>query len=228
MSAHTSKKGDHRASRDPSAASDPPKPDEDAIEILEVVGVDEETGARSPLGAGDPGKTAAGGASARPAEAPEASSSLKEAIAEKEKYYDLLLRKQAEFENFRKRNERERGEIRATIALDLIKRLLPTLDSLERALRTSEGSNDALRQGLVLIHQQFLEALRKEGVMSMDTLGTLFDPRHHEAVQVLDVEGFQQGVILEQMQSGYTLNDRLLRPALVKVASGRKPSAGGS
>lgn len=228
MSARASKKEDHRASPDPSAPSDPSEADEDGIEILEVVGVDEETGAITPQSAGDPGEIPVGGRSAQPAGAPEASPSLKDAIAEKDRFYDLLLRKQAEFENFRKRSERERGEISATIVHDLIKRLLPILDSLERALRTSEGSNDPLRQGLVLIHQQFLEALRKEGVMAMDTLGTQFDPRHHEAVQVLDVEGFQQGVILEQMQSGYTLNDRLLRPALVKVASGRKPSAGGS
>jgi len=228
MPTRPSKKGDPNTAADSSGIPGAPKAEDDGIEILEVVGVDETTGAEGKAPETAPREAPGPNRAAEPAGAAEASTPLKEALAEKEKYYDLLLRKQAEFENFRKRTERERGEIRSSVVHDLIKRLLPTLDNLERALRTSEGSNDPLRQGLVLVQQQFLEALRKEGVLSMDTLGTQFDPRHHEAVQVLDVEGFQQGVILEEMQRGYTLNDRLLRPALVKVASGRKPSAGGS
>ncbi len=228
MSARGAKKGEDRPSHDASKKPAAPesRPDEDdAIEILEVVGVDETTG--TPRHGGG-GKTAPSPPADPGDEGPHGSSrELREALAEKDKYYDLLLRKQADFENYRKRTEREREELRATVVADLVKRLLPALDNLARALGTAEGSDDALRQGVVLIHQQFVEALRKEGVLTMDTLGARFDPRLHEAVEVLDVDGFEQGVILEEMQKGYTYNDRLLRPALVKVASGRKPKGGG-
>ena len=228
MSARGAKKGENRAGHDPSQKPPHPEPrpdDEDGIEILEVVGVDETTGeepedarARRRRERRDPGETetAPGGAAA-----------LREAIAEKEKYYDLFLRKQAEFENFRKRTEREREELRAGALADCVKGILPALDNLERALRTSEGSNDPLRQGVVLIHQQFMDALRREGIVPMETLGTHFDPRLHEAVQVLDVDGFEQGVILEETQKGYMMRDKLLRPAMVKVAGGRRQKSGG-
>ena len=227
MPSRGAKKGENRPAHDPprKPVAPEPRPDEDdAIEILEVVGVDETTGAEAQGRRGG-----AAPASAPPDErsSPSATRALQEALAEKEKYYDLLLRKQAEFENFRKRTDKERQELRAAATVDLVKRLLPALDNLDRALATSEGSNDPLRQGLVLIQQQFLEALRKEGIMRMDTLGARFDPALHEAVEVLDVDGFEEGVILEEMQKGYTINDRLLRPALVKVASGRGGGGGG-
>jgi molecular chaperone GrpE len=73
------------------------------------------------------------------------------------------------------------------------------------------------------VHQQFLDLLRKEGVQPIDALGTAFDPHLHEAVEVLDVAGFEPDMVLEEMQRGYTHNDRLLRPALVKVSSGKAP-----
>jgi len=228
MSARGAKKGENRAGRDPSQKPAHPEPrpdDEDGIEILEVVGVDETTGeesedarARRRRERHDPGEAEA---------APGGPAALREAIAEKEKYYDLFLRKQAEFENFRKRTEREREELRAAALAECVKGILPALDNLERALRTSEGSNDPLRQGVVLIHQQFMDALRREGIMPMETLGTHFDPRLHEAVQVLDVDGFEQGIILEETQKGYMMRDKLLRPAMVKVAGGRRQKSGG-
>jgi molecular chaperone GrpE len=190
-------------------------PDDDPIEILEVVGVDETTGAEvedpaagRPEGAGAPHR----------AGDPQA---LNEALKEKDKYYDLLLRKQAEFENFRKRMEKERDEFRQNATVDLVKRLLPVLDNLERAIGTGQhGGVDALHQGVALIHQQILEVLRKEGVQTLEALGAPFDPRLHEAVEVLAGTGFEPGVVMEEVQKGYILNDRLLRPALVKVSAG--------
>jgi len=104
---------------------------------------------------------------------------------------------------------------------EVLKRFLPILDNMERALRASEGSKDPLFKGIELVHQQFLDLLKKEGVVPIDALGARFDPRLHEAVEVLDVPGFESDVILEEMQKGYAYNDRLLRPALVKVASGK-------
>jgi molecular chaperone GrpE len=229
MPARGAKKSENRASHDPPkkpAAPDPRQGEDEGIEILEVLGVDETTGSEDPSAAPAPPRPRP--AAPQPAGAPagDLSAALKEALAEKDKFYDLLLRKQAEFENFRKRTEREREDQRGAAAADLVKRLLPILDNLERALATSRESDGPLREGVVLIQQQFLDALRRERIVPMDTLGARFDPRLHEAVQVIDVEGFEQGVILEEVQKGYTVGERLLRPALVKVASGR--TAGGT
>jgi molecular chaperone GrpE len=200
----------------------PGKDEEDPIEILEVVGVDEETGAVTETTERRAHPTAR--ARRRPAEdRPDLERELEEVRRDKDKYYDLLLRKQADFDNFRKRMERERNESWTAAARDLLKRILPILDNMERALRASEGSKDPLFKGIELVHQQFLDLLKKEGVQPIEALGAHFDPRLHEAVEVLDVAGFEADVVLEEMQKGYTFNDRLLRPALVKVASGKKP-----
>jgi molecular chaperone GrpE len=211
--------------RKPTDLPEPERPregEEEPIEILEVVGVDETTGTvKEKPGPGEP---TFGRKPARPLpDPPTASHELEEALRDKDKYYDLLLRKQADFENFRKRMERERDEAGTVAVRDVLKRLLPVLDNMERALRVSEGSKDPLFKGIGLVHQQFLDLLKKEGVVPIDALGARFDPRLHEAAEVLDVPGFAPEVVLEEMQKGYTYNDRLLRPALVKVASGRGP-----
>jgi len=210
--------------------TDPPEPgrsgqdEEDPIEILEVVGVDETTGAVKKGGAPavhPPGR----GAPTAESEGETQTRQLEEALREKDKYYDLLLRKQAEFDNYRKRTERERAESSLAGAREVLQRLLPVLDNMERALRTGGPSDDPLRRGIELVHQQFLDLLKKEGVQPIEALGAHFDPRLHEAVEVLDVPGFEADMILEEMQKGYTFNDRLLRPALVKVSSGRGAKA---
>jgi len=211
-----------RKPTDPPEAEGPGQDEEEPIEILEVVGVDETTGAvKRGRERGDPASGAASGDEGR--RAADLSRQLDDARGEKDKYYDLLLRKQAEFDNFRKRMEREREESGGAAARDVLKRLLPVLDNMERALRASEGSKDPLYKGIELVRQQFLDLLKKEGVQPIDALGARFDPRLHEAVQVVDVPGFEADMILEEMQKGYTHNDRLLRPALVKVASGKGP-----
>src|SRR5437867_7656793 len=216
-----------RKPTDPPEADGPGQDEEEPIEILEVVGVDETTGAvKRGRERGDPASGAASGDEGR--RAADLSRQLDDARGEKDKYYDLLLRKQAEFDNFRKRMEREREESGGAAARDVLKRLLPVLDNMERALRASDDSGDPLFKGIALVHQQFLDLLKKEGVQPIDALGAHFDPRLHEAVQVLDVPGFEADVVLEEMQKGYTYNDRLLRPALVKVASGKGPPHGSS
>lgn len=200
----------------------PGEGEEEPIEILEVVGVDETTGAVKQETAHRP----AAAARKTPEPEPEIdtrSPLLEEALKEKDRLYDQLLRKQAEFDNYRKRMERERDETGGAAARDVLKRLLPVLDNMERALKTGEASHDPLRKGIELVHQQFLDLLRKEGVQPIDALGAAFDPRLHEAVEVLDAAGFEPDMVLEEMQRGYTHNDRLLRPALVKVSSGKAP-----
>ncbi|HEV8702492.1 MAG TPA: nucleotide exchange factor GrpE [Candidatus Polarisedimenticolia bacterium] len=196
--------------------------EEEPIEILEVVGVDETTGAVKKNKAHRPA------GSERKAIEPDPENDaqarlLDEAVKEKDRLYDQLLRKQADFDNYRKRMERERDESGAVAAREVLKRLLPVLDNMERALKTAEASRDPLRKGIELVHQQFLDLLKKEGVQPIESLGTAFDPRLHEAVEVLDVAGFEPDMVLEEMQRGYTQNDRLLRPALVKVSSGKAP-----
>jgi molecular chaperone GrpE len=203
----------------PDAAAD--GGDADGIEILEVVGVDETTGEEAApppprpesRGATDPGGEAAPGP-------------LRQALQDKDKYYDLLLRKQAEFENFRKRVDRERDDLRTNASADLVRQLLPVLDNLQRALLSPAGGDEALRTGVVLIHQQLVDALKREGLQPIEAIGTHFDPHLHEAVEVLNVEGFESGCVLEEMQKGYLFNGKLMRPALVKVASGRAPHPG--
>ncbi|HKB06844.1 MAG TPA: nucleotide exchange factor GrpE, partial [Candidatus Polarisedimenticolia bacterium] len=197
-----------RKPTDPPEAQRPGEDEEEPIEILEVVGVDEATGAVVKDEKERPGRAA----HAHPAHAKQTAAEtrdLEEALRDKEKYYDLFLRKQAEFDNFRKRMEREREEFGAGAARDVLKRLLPVLDNMERALRASEGSNDPLYKGIELVHQQFLDLLKKEGIRPVEALGARFDPRLHEAVEVLDVTGFEADVVLEEMQKGYTHNDRL-------------------
>jgi len=218
-----------RKPTDPPEDQRPGGDEEEPIEILEVVGVDEATGAVVKDEKKRPGRASRAPAGPVPDKRAAAEArDLEEAQRDKEKYYDLFLRKQAEFDNFRKRMEREREEFGAGAARDVLKRLLPVLDNMERALRASEGSSDPLYKGIELVHQQFLDLLKKEGIRPVEALSARFDPRLHEAVEVLDVPGFEADVVLEEMQKGYTHNDRLLRPALVKVASGKGSGAGAS
>ena len=200
------------------------EPRDDAIEIIEVVGVDDETGLSE-----TPGPKFAEAIPA-PVSAPSSGSSsstaLQEAIQEKDRYYDLLLRKQAEFDNFRKRSDKDRREARGKAFADLFGAILPVLDNLERALRTSEGSEDPLRQGVVMIHQQLLAVLIEKGLLPLETKGARFDPHLHEAVEVVDAAGIEQGVILEEMRRGYIFKDNLVRAAMVRVSSGREPKGG--
>jgi molecular chaperone GrpE len=146
-----------------------------------------------------------------------------DAERQRDEYYDLLLRKTAEFDNFRKRTERERQVVGEAAAADLLLELLPLVDDLERALQaeTPAEGTDAYRRGVELIHRQLLEILRKRGVRTIEALGADFDPYYHQAVSHEPVEGKRDGEVIEEFRRGYMLGDRLLRPAMVKVAKGR-------
>jgi molecular chaperone GrpE len=142
--------------------------------------------------------------------------------ADRDQYLDLLRRKTAEFDNYRKRVERERGELNEFAAADVLTEILPVMDNLERALSAAADTSrvDAYRQGVELIYQQLLEVLRKRGVTPIDAVGQDFDPHVHHAVSQERSSGHRDGEVIEELRRGYRLGDRLLRPALVKVASG--------
>lgn len=141
-------------------------------------------------------------------------------LAERDEYHDLLLRKAAELENYKKRTERDRVSLQQTAAADLIQELLPLADDLERALASpSEStSTSAYRSGVELIHKRLLELLEKRGVMPIEAMGANFDPVYHEAVETVTAESTQDGKIVSDLRRGYTVGGRLLRPSMVRVA----------
>jgi len=141
-------------------------------------------------------------------------------LAERDEYHDLLLRKAAELENYKKRTERDRASLQQAAAADLIQELLPLADDLERALASpSEStSTSAYRSGVELIHKRLLELLEKRGVMPIEAMGATFDPLYHEAVETVTAEDTQDGRIVSDLRRGYTVGGRLLRPSMVRVA----------
>ena len=141
---------------------------------------------------------------------------------ERDEYYDRLLRKTAEFDNYRKRVERERQAASEAAAADLVEDLLPLMDDLERALKAEAGADGAAtyRRGVELIYKRLEEILRRRGVRPIEALGADFDPNFHEAVAHDPAEGRREGEVIEDFRRGYMLGDRLLRPSMVKVAKG--------
>lgn len=143
-----------------------------------------------------------------------------EAARERDEYRDLLLRKTAELDNYRKRVDRERAAADEAAAADLISELLPILDNLERALETDAdtAAAAAYRTGVELIHKQLLDLLAKRRVVPIDTAGRDFDPHFHQAVAHEASGEHAEGQIIGELQRGYLLAGRLLRPAMVRVA----------
>lgn len=141
---------------------------------------------------------------------------------ERDRYYDLLLRKTAEFDNYRKRTERERREQAERAAADLLLEFLPIVDDLERALaaEASAGPVDQYRKGVELIHRRILDLLRTRSVQPIEALGADFDPNLHQAVTAEPAEGRRDGEVIAEFRRGYRIGERLLRPAMVKVARG--------
>ena len=141
---------------------------------------------------------------------------------ERDSLQDRLLRTAAEFDNYRKRIERERRELSAFVAGDVMLEILPIVDNLERALQAAPGAEpDSLRKGVELIHKQMVDLLKKRGVQPIEALGADFDPNLHEAVLHEESESHREGEVMQEMQRGYTLGERLLRPSMGKVA--RRP-----
>jgi len=161
------------------------------------------------------------------ATAPEAKSAdlqsdLEKARAECAAYLDRLARLQAEFDNYRKRNAKQQQEYRDYALADALTTLLPILDSLDRALKTNAASLEDFHEGIELIDKQFHDALAKLGVEPVPTEGAAFDPNLHQAVQMVDTDEAEDNHVIDELQRGYKLKDRLLRPAMVRVARNPK------
>jgi len=141
---------------------------------------------------------------------------------QRDDYYDRLLRKTAEFDNYRKRVERDRQSMSEAITADVVRDLLPLVDDLERALKAETGADgaEAYRRGVELIHRQLLDILRKRGVRPIEALGADFDPHFHQAIAHEPADGRRDGEVIEEFGRGYMLGDRLIRPSIVKVAKG--------
>ena len=133
-------------------------------------------------------------------------------------YLDRLARLQAEFENFRKRNQREQTEFREYALTDTLKQLLPILDSLDRAAKVEDVSTEDLRSGVELIDRQFHDVLTRLGVEPIGATGQPFDPSLHQAIQMVETAEVPDSHVIDELQRGYRLRDRVLRAAMVRVA----------
>jgi len=149
-------------------------------------------------------------------------SEIEKLKAERDALLDRLARLQAEFDNARKRAARDQQEFREFAAADVIKTILPILDSFERALKTASGESGDFRNGIELIYRQFQDALQKIGVQAIPAVGQVFDPRVHEAIEMVDTTEVEDHHVLDELQRGYKYKERLLRPAMVRVARNPK------
>lgn len=159
--------------------------------------------------------------------APDLQAQLEAAATERADLQDRLLRRQAEFENFRRRSEREKVEIREFAAMSAVDALLPILDDFERALST-ECADGEYAKGIELIYQRLRDGLLKLGLKPIEALGQAFDPYVHHAVETVATSDADDHSVIEELQKGYNFRGKLLRPAMVKVAvapsSGDTPS----
>ena len=142
-------------------------------------------------------------------------------LKERDDYRDRLLRSIAEFDNYRKRIERERRELAEFVSFEILHDLLPLIDDLERALAAADGTQTVAtyRTGVELIHKQLAELLRKRNVTVIEAKGADFDPHVHQAVATEPSTSHRDNEVIEELRRGYRLGERLLRPAMVKVAS---------
>lgn len=130
-----------------------------------------------------------------------------------------LLRLQADFDNYRKRMRAEKGEMIATANFNLIQKLLPAIDNLERALSALQEAPDGIKEGLEMVKKHFMEILFSEGVTPIEGNGEPFDPHFHEAVLMEEGSAHPPGTVVEELQKGYIMHDRVLRASKVKVAA---------
>ena len=142
---------------------------------------------------------------------------LEQLAGEKAELTDRVLRSQAEFQNFKKRVERERGELYEYASMEAVRALLPVLDDFERSLK-SESTDKEYVKGMELIYQRFFEGLKKLGLEPIVSEGQAFDPHIHHAVDKVETEEAPADTVLEEFQRGYNFKGRMLRPAMVKVA----------
>jgi molecular chaperone GrpE len=162
-----------------------------------------------------------------PSAAPAAEAALSEQaqklVAEKQDLTNTLVRLQADFDNYRKRIEKERGQERLRGIEIVVDQLLPALDGFDRALAADSDPGYAeYHKGFELIRKQLWEVLAKQGVQRIESVGKNFDPNVHHAIEQVATDDYAEGTVIGEMQPGYTFHNRVLRPAMVRVAAGRK------
>lgn len=164
------------------------------------------------VGAGAQVDDAGGGGS--PAE------QIQKLLSEKQELMDTLVRRQADFENFRKRVDKERHQERHRGAELLVEHVLPVLDAFDRALAgPGDGANAEYRKGFELIRKQLWDVLAKQGLTRIESVGKEFNPHFHHAIETVETSEHADGVVIGEMQPGYLFHERVLRPAMVRVAS---------
>ena len=136
---------------------------------------------------------------------------------ERDDLKELLLRRQAEFENFRKRSEREKSDFYQYAGMEVVKDLLPVLDDFDRALKVETADADYAK-GVDMIYNRLYEAMKKQGLEPIDTDGKTFDPHLHQAVERVETKDAEDNAIIGEFQRGYFFKGKLLRPAMVRVA----------
>ena len=196
--------------------------DDDDIEIIEVVGLDEDSPAACPLedSADPPAEVVLNLDEAGEEQEPGVPADADQGVGgEPGEQDDRLIRLQADFENLTKRADRERQEYGNIALVSLVSRLLPIVDNFERAIDAAADAENptALRDGVVLIFRQLLGELRKEGLTAIEALGQRFDPHIHEAVETQAATGQTRYRVIEEVRRGYFFNGKLVRPSLVKV-----------
>jgi len=179
--------------------------------------------ARDDSGSADPST----GEAAGDPPAPSPADPLAEAKAEAAKMKDAWLRTAADFDNFRKRSRKELEDARRGGREDLLRALLPVFDNLERAIQSAHRAveNKAMADGLAMVQRQFVEALAREGITRVPTVGQAFDPAVHEAIQQVETTEHAPGSVLAEVQAGYAQGERLVRAALVVVAKAKSPDS---
>jgi molecular chaperone GrpE len=156
---------------------------------------------------------------AEDAPADETPSPIETLTRERDSLQDRLLRTAAEFDNYRKRMDRERRDLADFVNAEVLGELLPIVDNFERALQApATGEAESFKKGVELIHKQLSDLLKKRGVTPIVALGTDFDPNVHQAVIHEESADHREGEVMQELQRGYKIGDRLLRPAMVKVA----------
>jgi len=183
---------------------------------VETTGLDTEH--ELPAGDGDERRSGASASATVPAAEPSGvEAELQKIKAERDQLLDRLARAQAEFENARRRAAKEQQDFRDFATMDSIKSLLPVIDSFDRALQVKSDPSD-FRSGIELIYKQLQDALAKLGVTAIAAKGQPFDPRYHEAIEMVETTESPDHTVLDELQRGYKFRDRLLRPAMVRVA----------
>ena len=161
--------------------------------------------------------TADNGAAAEPAELDR----LRKLAGERDQYLDLAQRTRAEFENYQKRSQKDREQERRYALTSFVLDLLPIFDNLERTLQAAQqaGETGALVQGVAMVQSQFLEQLKRHGITRIEALGNAFDPNLHQAVVQQPTADYVPGTVVQVLEQGFMIHDRVLRPAKVIVSS---------